>query len=182
MLIGYFKSPLTLERYVGSRLDAFTAWLDEHGYRRVSVRRHVREVVHFAAWAKKAGIPVSGKGRKERSLPLWKQTASDLRAWLAVRGNVAVPELFVNARGESMTRKGFTYLLDKYTEMARQRCTSLREKQVSPHALRHACAMMMLQATGDLRKVSLEDDRLPKGRELHPLANATFRREHKNRL
>jgi site-specific recombinase XerD len=100
-------------------------------------------------------IRVMGKGRKERSLPLWKQTASDLRAWLAVRGNVAVPELFVNARGESMTRKGFTYLLDKYTEMARQRCTSLREKQVSPHALRHACAMMMLQATGDLRKVSL---------------------------
>ena len=69
-------------------------------------------------------IRVMGKGRKERSLPLWKQTASDLRAWLAVRGNVAVPELFVNARGESMTRKGFTYLLDKYTEMARQRCTS----------------------------------------------------------
>jgi site-specific recombinase XerD len=100
-------------------------------------------------------IRVMGKGRKERSLPLWKQTASDLRAWLAVRGNVAVPELFVNARGESMTRKGFTYLLDKYTETARQRCVSLREKQVSPHALRHACAMMMLQATGDLRKVSL---------------------------
>ena len=47
MLIGYFKFPsLTLERYrsasVGSYLDAFTAWLDEHGYRRMSVRRHVR--------------------------------------------------------------------------------------------------------------------------------------------
>jgi hypothetical protein len=67
MLIRYFKSPLTLERYrsasVGSHLDAFTAWLDEHGYRRVSVRRHVREVVHFAAWAKKTGIPVSGLNR-----------------------------------------------------------------------------------------------------------------------
>jgi len=45
MLIGYFNSSLTLERYrsasVGSHLDAFTAWLEEHGYRRVSVRRHV---------------------------------------------------------------------------------------------------------------------------------------------
>lgn len=100
-------------------------------------------------------IRVMGKGRKERSLPLWKQTASDLRAWLAVRGNVAVPELFVNARGESMTRKGFTYLLDKYTETARQCCASLKDKHISPHALRHACALMMLQATGDLRKVSL---------------------------
>jgi integrase/recombinase XerD len=100
-------------------------------------------------------VRVMGKGRKERSLPLWKQTANDLRAWLAVRGSVAVPELFVNARGESMTRKGFTYLLDKYTETARQSCASLRDKHVSPHALRHACAMMILRATGDLRKVSL---------------------------
>jgi site-specific recombinase XerD len=100
-------------------------------------------------------ILVMGKGRKERSLPLWKQTASDLRAWLAVRGKVATPELFVNARNESMTRKGFTYLLNKYTEMARQHCPSLKDKLVSPHALRHACAMLMLQATGDLRKVSL---------------------------
>ena len=100
-------------------------------------------------------IRVMGKGRKERSLPLWKQTANDLRAWLAVRGTVAVPELFVNARGESMTRKGFTYLLDKYTESARQSCASLKDKHISPHALRHACAIMMLQATGDLRKVSL---------------------------
>jgi len=100
-------------------------------------------------------ILVMGKGRKERSLPLWKQTATDLRAWLAVRGDVATPELFVNARDESMTRKGFTYLLDKYTEMARQYCPSLKDKHVSPHALRHACAMLMLQATGDLRKVSL---------------------------
>ena len=100
-------------------------------------------------------IRVMGKGRKERSLPLWKQTANDLRAWLVVRGSVPVPELFVNARGESMTRKGFTYLLDKYTETARHSCASLRDKHVSPHALRHACAMMMLRATGDLRKVSL---------------------------
>jgi len=39
-------------------------------------------------------IRVHGKGRKERSLPLWKETATDLRAWLAVREPVRVPELF----------------------------------------------------------------------------------------
>ena len=44
-------------------------------------------------------IRVLGKGRKERCLPLWKETAADLRAWLAVRGVVLVPELFVNAEG-----------------------------------------------------------------------------------
>ena len=44
-------------------------------------------------------IRVFGKGRKERCLPLWKETTADLRAWLAVRGVVPVPELFVNADG-----------------------------------------------------------------------------------
>jgi integrase/recombinase XerD len=100
-------------------------------------------------------VRVMGKGRKERSLPLWKQAAADLRGWIAVRGDVPTPELFVNARGEPMTRAGFTYVLNKYVQAAAQRCASLREKQVSPHVLRHTCAMMIFQATGDLRKVSL---------------------------
>ncbi|MGI8742309.1 MAG: tyrosine-type recombinase/integrase, partial [Bryobacteraceae bacterium] len=42
-------------------------------------------------------IRVLGKGRRERCLPLWKETAADLRAWMAVRGAPPVPELFVNA-------------------------------------------------------------------------------------
>jgi site-specific recombinase XerC len=43
-----------------------------------------------------ASIRVRGKGRRERSLPLWKETATDLRAWLAVRGTARVPEVFVS--------------------------------------------------------------------------------------
>lgn len=59
-------------------------------------------------------IRVLGKGRKEPYLPLWKETAADLRAWLVVRGTVPVPELFVNAEGAAMTRAGFEYILDKH--------------------------------------------------------------------
>jgi integrase/recombinase XerD len=62
MLTEYFKSPLTLERYrsglAGPHLDAFTMWLEKRGYRRISIRCHVREVVHFAAWVKTTGISV----------------------------------------------------------------------------------------------------------------------------
>jgi len=100
-------------------------------------------------------VRIMGKGRRERSLPLWKQTAADIRAWLAVRGDVPSPELFVNARGEAMSRVGFTYLLRKYAEIAMKSCSSLVGKQISPHVLRHSCAMMIYQATGDLRKVAL---------------------------
>lgn len=45
-------------------------------------------------------VRVVGKGRKERELPLWKQTSADLRAWVSVRGDIRATELFVNYRGE----------------------------------------------------------------------------------
>jgi integrase/recombinase XerD len=100
-------------------------------------------------------IRVLGKGRKERCLPLWKETATDLRAWLAVRGKVLVPELFVNAEGIAMTRSGFEYILDKHVCAASNSCPSLSGRTISPHQLRHSCAITMLQATRDIRKVAL---------------------------
>ena len=100
-------------------------------------------------------IRVLGKGRKERCLPLWKETATDLRAWLAVRGTMPLPELFMNAEGGAMTRAGFEYILDKHVRSAANVCVSLRERSVSPHQLRHSCALTMLKATRDIRKVAL---------------------------
>jgi len=100
-------------------------------------------------------IRVLGKGRRERILPLWKATTTALRAWLAVRGTVAVPELFVNARGRPLSRWGVAYILRCHTKSARRRRPSLFTKQVSPHVLRHTCAMVVLQSTHDIRKVSL---------------------------
>jgi integrase/recombinase XerD len=100
-------------------------------------------------------VMVQGKGRKERCLPLWRETARDLRAWLSVRGSVRVPELFVNAEGAPMTRAGFEYVLDKHARAAAGTCASLRGRGISPHQLRHSCAVIMLQATHDIRKVAL---------------------------
>jgi integrase/recombinase XerD len=102
-----------------------------------------------------ASIRVRGKGRRERALPLWKTTAAALRAWLAIRGPVSSPELFVNARGEPFSRWGVAYVLRRHTETAARKCSTLNGKQVSPHVLRHTCAMVVLQATQDIRKVSL---------------------------
>jgi site-specific recombinase XerD len=100
-------------------------------------------------------VLIHGKGRKERCLPLWKETATALRAWLSVRGKVQVPELFLNARNDAMTRAGFEYILQKHVHSAEQCCPTLSSKRVSPHVLRHTCALTILQATKDLRKVSL---------------------------
>jgi integrase/recombinase XerD len=102
-----------------------------------------------------SSVLIHGKGRRERCLPLWKTTTAALRAWLAVRGTMPVPELFVSARGESLTRSGFEYILRNHVRTAKQHCPSLAMKRVHPHLLRHTCALTVLQATKDLRKVAL---------------------------
>jgi site-specific recombinase XerD len=98
---------------------------------------------------------VRGKGRKERVLTLWKAVGDGVRAWLAVRGEVKAPELFVNARGEALTRAGVEYILRKHTRSATTTCPSLKDKRISPHVLRHTCALNTLVATRDIRKVAL---------------------------
>ena len=67
----------------------------------------------------------------------------------------AAMELFLNARGGPMTRAGFEYLLRKHVAATARSSPLLRGKHITPHTLRHSCAMTILQATGDVRKVSL---------------------------
>jgi site-specific recombinase XerD len=100
-------------------------------------------------------VHIVGKGRRERVLPLWKQTAATLKAWLKVRPSSSTPELFLNARAQAMTRSGFEYILAKHVATAARKVPSIATKGVSPHVLRHSCAMHTLQATRDVRKVSL---------------------------
>jgi site-specific recombinase XerD len=100
-------------------------------------------------------VHVIGKGRRERVLPLWKETAAAVKAWLTVRPPSSAPELFLNARGQAMTRSGFEYILAKHVATAACKVPSIVAKSVSPHVLRHTCAMHTLRATRDVRKVSL---------------------------
>ncbi len=102
-----------------------------------------------------ASIHVFGKGRRERVLPLWKETAKTLRAWLVLRGEAPTTELFLNAQAAPLTRSGFEYILRKHVKMAARTCPSIAEKRVSPHVLRHSCAMHTLYATRDVRQVAL---------------------------
>ncbi len=102
-----------------------------------------------------ATIHVMGKGRRERVLPLRKGTANALKAWIATRPRTDEPEIFLNSVGRAMTRSGFEHILTKHVRSAGATQPSLVEKRVSPHVLRHTCAMHTLQATHDVRKVSL---------------------------
>ena len=100
-------------------------------------------------------VHIIGKGRRERVLPLWKETAVAVKAWLNVRPASTAPELFLNARRLAMTRSGFEYILAKHVTSASRAAPTIMSKRVSPHVLRHTCAMHTLTATRDVRKVSL---------------------------
>ena len=100
-------------------------------------------------------IRVIGKGRKERSIPLWKETTTDLRAWLAARGPAPYPRGLRQRRRRHDDTGRIRYILDKHTRAAAAECPALVRRSVSPHQLRHSCAVMMLQATRDIRKVAL---------------------------
>jgi site-specific recombinase XerD len=102
-----------------------------------------------------ATVRILGKGRRERVLPLWRETQGMLRAWLAVRPRAEAPELFLNRDGDKMTRDGFAHRLAQHVSAAAEKQPSLRGKRVTPHVLRHSCAMHTLAATGDIRKVAL---------------------------
>lgn len=130
MLHVAFAAGLRVSELVGLRLDDLT----------------------LQPWA---AIRVRGKGRRERVLPLWKETTTAVRHWLSVRREVPTVELFVNARGGQLTRSGVEYLLGKYVALASRTHASLKGKRISPHVLRHTCAMLTLQATRDVRRVAL---------------------------
>lgn len=100
-------------------------------------------------------VTVQGKGRKERVLTLWNSVRKAVHDYVDVRPPVPLDALFLGACEQPLTRAGFESIVRKHTVAAKARCPSIGKKRVSPHVLRHTCALNLLQATGDLRKVAL---------------------------
>lgn len=100
-------------------------------------------------------VRVMGKGRRERVLPLWSVATKALVAWLRIRPATSAREIFVSAQGRPITRAGLASLVHEHAKRAAAACPTIGAKRISPHVLRHTCAMIVLQATGDLRKVAL---------------------------
>ncbi|HKE86482.1 MAG TPA: tyrosine-type recombinase/integrase [Vicinamibacterales bacterium] len=100
-------------------------------------------------------VQLVGKGRKERAVPLWKRTGRVLRAWFDELGDATPDVAFPNALGTRLTRHGVAYLLRDVAKRAQTICSSLTTKHVSPHVIRHATAMHLLQAGVDLATIAL---------------------------
>lgn len=100
-------------------------------------------------------LELHGKGRKERVVPLWTETAQVLRAWFRELGSQSSGVAFPSARGQALSRDGVDYLLRQAVTAAATACPSLTTKKVSPHVLRHSTAMHLFQAGVDMAVIAL---------------------------
>ncbi len=101
-------------------------------------------------------VRCTGKGRKERITPFTKATAAVVRAWMEERGGREDDPLFATLHsGGALSRYAVTALLTKHVAAASERCPSLRSKKISPHVLRHTCAMRLLHAGVDISVIAL---------------------------
>jgi integrase/recombinase XerD len=100
-------------------------------------------------------VHLHGKGRKERTVPLWTRTADAIRKWMRERDAAPTTLLFTNYRGEELTRNGVDCILQKAIADAVHTCPSLSKKHISPHVIRHATAAHLLQAGVDISVIAL---------------------------
>jgi site-specific recombinase XerD len=93
-------------------------------------------------------VRLHGKGGKDRVCPLWAQTATALRD-LPFDPTAEYP-IFRNARNAPLTRDGAAYILERHVARAAETRPTLRRRRVTPHVLRHSCAVALLQAGVDV--------------------------------
>jgi len=93
-----------------------------------------------------------GKGNKERVIPIYEQAVLAVKEYIEetrpqLMRNDDEKALFLNPRGERLTRQGFWQKLKGYAKSANL------ESEVTPHTLRHSFATHMLSGGADLRSV-----------------------------
>jgi site-specific recombinase XerD len=107
------------------------------------------------AWGESGSVRIQGKGRKERSVPLWRTMKRQIRQWLKrIHGNPESP-LLPNVAGQPLTRAGIENRLKEAVRIAGRSMPTLKGRKISPHTLRHTTAMHLLQSGVDITVISL---------------------------
>jgi site-specific recombinase XerD len=100
-------------------------------------------------------IQIRGKGRKERAVPLWRVTATQIKRWLRRYPRGPHQPLFPNRMGNALTRIGISERIRLATQRAARQFPELTKRRVSPHLFRHSLASHLLQAGVDITVIAL---------------------------
>lgn len=97
-------------------------------------------------------VTLTGKGRKTRVNPLWKETVQILSYYLQLReqSGIHCQQLFVNVKGQTLTRSGIARRVTQLAQAASRHCPSLNNRAVSPHTFRHTTALHLIEAGNDI--------------------------------
>lgn len=95
-------------------------------------------------------VRLRGKGKKERLLPLWRETADALHRLRGIARTENHQHVFVNRHGQPLTRDGIAYILHKHVSAVAQDRPALGRKNITPHVIRHSCAVALLQSGTDV--------------------------------
>jgi integrase/recombinase XerD len=98
-----------------------------------------------------SSVMIRGKGNKLRRCPLWPQTVSEIVS--LTQGRVPGEHVFLNRRGQPITRFGIHTLVERYVQKASVKSPSLKTKRISPHSLRHTAATHLLRAGVDINTI-----------------------------
>jgi len=101
-------------------------------------------------------VHLTGKGRKQRTVPLWRSTVTVMRAWKRRMGEtVDSAPLFPNRGGRAMSRSNVTQRLALAVATAAEQHPQLLARSISPHTFRHTTAMHLLQSGVDMAVIAL---------------------------
>jgi len=98
-----------------------------------------------------SSVRLRGKGNKLRQCPLWAQTARELH--MLIDGRAPTEHVFLNRCGKPITRFGIHGLVKRYAAKARKKVSSIADKSVSPHVVRHTTATHLLRAGVDINTI-----------------------------
>jgi site-specific recombinase XerD len=103
----------------------------------------------------RVSVHIRGKGRKNRSMPLWQKTAKLLRTWLKELDGSPDSPLIPNTHGHGLTRSGIAQRLRQAVQRGMINEPSLQALRISPHLIRHTTAMHLLQSGVDLSVIAM---------------------------
>lgn len=98
-----------------------------------------------------SSVVLRGKGNKLRRCPLWRKTIDELRPLMDQRA--ATEHVFLNRRGQPLTRFGIHTLVERHAKQVATRLPSLAKKRVSPHTIRHTTATHLLRSGVDINTI-----------------------------
>jgi site-specific recombinase XerD len=101
------------------------------------------------------GIHIVGKGRKQRQVPLWPETARLLKSWLKRYPRDPEDPLFTSRAGQALTRIGVARRLKLAAARAANQYPALSKRRIHPHLMRHALALHLLQSGVSIEVIAL---------------------------